>query len=240
MVPIYICDDNRQFLKQLKEVINRIILINQFDMQVVEATDSPEKLLDERERNGGRSIYFLDIDLKSEVHNGFTLAKEIRKSDARGFLVFVTTHGELMADTFKYHVEAVNYIIKDRVDVLREQVGQSLCEINELVKVDNCDLHSYYTVKSGEIVYQIPMEEMLFFEVSGSHRLTLCSECHRIEFGGNLNEIEEELQEQYLRVHQSFLVNREAIVNINKRRNILLLKDGSEIPVSRRGRRVLG
>jgi len=239
MVPIYICDDDLQILENLKKAIKNTVLINEYDMEIVEATYDPERILAVRKTKDVRSIYFLDIDLKNERYNGFTLAKEIRKIDARGFIVFVTTHGELMPETFKYRVEAIDYIVKDHVDVLKEQISECLCEINGLLGIEKQDYEDYYTVKAADTIYRIPMKEILFFETSASHRLTLYSKFQSIEFRGDLSKIEQELPDDYLRVHQSFLVNKEAVSRVDKKRNILTLKDGSEIPISRRGKRAL-
>lgn len=49
--------------------------------------------------------------------NGFELAQEIRKFDPRGFIIFITTHAELSYMTFTYKVEALDYIIKDDIDL---------------------------------------------------------------------------------------------------------------------------
>ncbi|MGL6198534.1 MAG: LytR/AlgR family response regulator transcription factor [Lachnospiraceae bacterium] len=239
MIPIYICDDDRQILKSLKSVINNTIFINGYDMEIVEAAEDPECILEARKTKAKRSIYFLDIDLKSDKYNGFELAKEIRKLDTRGFIVFVTTHGELMQETFKYHIEAINYIIKDSVDELKQQISESLSEINVLIGKEQQDYENYYTVKVADTVYQIPMKEILFFETAAPHRLTLYSKYRSIEFRGDLSKIEQELKNDYLRVHQSFLVNKEAIKEVDKKLNILKLVDGSEIPISRRGKKVL-
>lgn len=239
MIPIYICDDNLQILNYIRQEIQKLILINEYDMEIAKSTDSPEKLLEARISRDLRSIYFLDIDLKSDTYNGFTLAKEIRKIDARGFIVFVTTHSELMPETFKYRVEAMNYIVKDSDEELREQIAKTLKDINSLRESVKKDSENYYTIKVANSIYHIPMEEILFFETSAPHRVTLHCESRNIEFRSSLSKIEKELPEGYIRAHQSFIVNREAIFEVNKIQSILILKDGSEIPISRRGKRVL-
>lgn len=239
MIPIYICDDNLQILNYLKQEIEKLILINEYDMEIAKSTDSSEKLLEARISRDLRSIYFLDIDLKSDTYNGFTLAKEIRKIDARGFIVFVTTHSELMPETFKYRVEAMNYIVKDSEEELKEQIAKTLKDINSLRESVKKDSENYYTIKVANSIYHIPMEEILFFETSAPHRVTLHCESRNIEFRSSLSKIEKELPEGYIRTHQSFIVNREAIIEVNKIQSILILKDGSEIPISRRGKRVL-
>jgi len=239
MVPIYICDDNLNMLEHLKRIIKNTVLINGYDMKINLAVDCPHRVLEMRRSQDIRSIYFLDIELKNEDYNGITLAKEIRKIDARGFIVFITTHSELMAETFKYQVEAINYIIKDNTEILKEQVSASLNEINALIGADKQDPQDYYTVKAADTVYHVPMKEILFFETSAAHRVTLHSKHQNVDFRGDLSKIEQEMSGEYLRVHQSFLVNKEAVNELDKKTHIARLIDGSEIPISRRGRKVL-
>lgn len=239
MIPIYICDDDQRILECLRSIIGKIIVINDYDMKIIEATDNPNRILDVRKSKELRSIYFLDINLKNDSYNGFQLAKEIRKLDTRGFIIFVTTHGELMPETFKYRIEAINYIIKDHIEEMKDQISESLSDINNLIGIEQQDQENYYTVKGVDTVYQIPMKEIFYLEISGSHQVTLHSKYRSVEFRGDLSKIEKELNCDYVRVHQSFLVNREQITLVDKKNNTLRLKDGNEIPISRRGKREL-
>lgn len=144
-----------------------------------------------------------------------------------------------MAETFKHQVEAINYIVKDDVNVLREQISRSLSEIDRLLGAGKQDENDYYTVRAADTIYQIPMKEILFFETCGTHRVTVYSENRSVEFRGDLSDIARQLPADYLRVHQSFLVNRAAVGEVDLKGNTLRLIDGSEIPVSRRGKKVL-
>ena len=51
-------------------------------------------------------------DLGADI-NGINLGEEIRQLDPTGYIIFITTHAELSHLTFKYKVEALDYIIKD-------------------------------------------------------------------------------------------------------------------------------
>ena len=55
---------------------------------------------------------FLDVELKNEPMDGFGLGKIIRETDPRGFIIYVTAFEELAFETFRYHLEALDYIIK--------------------------------------------------------------------------------------------------------------------------------
>ena len=112
MIPIYLCDDEPAVRRGIRTELEKEILISGYDMEVVCDTGDPEELLDAVRRNGKRGIYFLDVDLKDGRYTGFTLGQEVRKEDPRGFLVYVTAFGELAFETFRYKLEALDYIVK--------------------------------------------------------------------------------------------------------------------------------
>ena len=115
MLKVYICEDDKSQRDQYSKIIQDIIAIENLDFKVEMISEDPRKVLEhvKNVKGQGSGIYFLDIELKVDDLNGIILAQEIRKYDPRGFVVFVTTHSEMTLLTFKYNVEAMDYIIKD-------------------------------------------------------------------------------------------------------------------------------
>ena len=113
MIPVYICDDEETARVSIQRELEKEILIEGYDMQIVCAAGTPEELLNSLEEPAKRGIYFLDVELKGCKMNGFSLGQEIRKRDARGFLIYVTAFRELAFETFRYHLEALDYIVKE-------------------------------------------------------------------------------------------------------------------------------
>ncbi|MFV0393305.1 MAG: LytR/AlgR family response regulator transcription factor [Coprobacillaceae bacterium] len=207
MIPIYLCDDDKMIIKKLETIINNSILIQNYDMEIVLASTNPIEILKHKEANDQRSIYFLDVDLKHEKYDGFTLAKQIREKDTRGFIIFVTTHEELIFDTFKYRLEAMSYLIKDDSENLSKYIKDCLDEIHTLILNEKKDIESYYTVRNGDSVYQIPIQDILFFETSNAnHRIILHTKNRILEFRGDLSSIEKEIEGSFYRVHRSYLI----------------------------------
>ena len=239
MIPIYICDDNKSVLKTLTTIIENNILIQNYDMKVVCCTTDPFVVIQERKENEQRSIYFLDIDLSHDEYNGFTLAKHIREIDTRGFIIFVTTHEELMFETFKHRVEAMSYLIKEDLS-LGKQIRHCLDDIHKLIMAEKTETESYYTVRVADIVHQIPVKEILYFETShDSHRVIVYTSDRQLEFRGALNALEKEMGTAFLRVHRSFLIHSKYITIVNSVENTITLNGGISCIVSRKGKRLL-
>ena len=91
MLNIFVCEDNHIQRRTIVQIIQNIVLIEELDMQLVFDTANPYELLKKVKTCQYTGIYFLDIDLSSNI-NGMKLAQEIRLFDPRGFIIFITAH----------------------------------------------------------------------------------------------------------------------------------------------------
>ena len=117
MIRIYLCDDEDAIRHQIQTALEWKIFVENYDMKVVCSAASAQQLLDAME-NEKRGIYFLDVELKDADWDGFRLGQELRRRDPHGTLVYITSYGDLAWRTFRYHLEAFDYIIKEP-----EQIG---------------------------------------------------------------------------------------------------------------------
>ena len=144
MLPIYICEDDGAVLAAQKEYLEKQILIEGYDMEVALCSRHPEDILNAVKAAPRRGIYFLDVELKGEPMDGFSLGQEIRKLDARGFLVYVTSFSDLAFETFRYHLEALDYIVKGNPEKMYGGIRESLAAITERMGREQGELYSAY------------------------------------------------------------------------------------------------
>ena len=149
MLPIYICEDDERIRDAERLWLEKQILIEGFDMEIVLCTGNPEELLDCLAQGQQQGIYFLDVELKGASMNGFLLGEEIRKKDARGFLIYVTAFQELAFETFRYHLEALDYICKQEPEQMYAGLSRCLAVIAERVGREQGGQREYFTVKIG-------------------------------------------------------------------------------------------
>ena len=84
------------------------------------------------------------------------------------------------------------------------------------------------------MIRHIPIDDILFFETSSrSHFVILHGLHQRIEFIGNLSDIEKELGKNFLKIHRSYLIAINKIDHIDLKRNIVRIGN-SECAISRR------
>lgn len=236
MIAIYLCDDDAAVRQQIQSVLERKILIEDWDMAVVCSADSAQALLDALERTGGRrGVYFLDVDLKDESLDGFLLGQKIRQADPHATLVYITSYGDLAFRTFQYHLEAFDYIVKDP-NALAQSVTMCLEAIWRRLAQERQDPAELFPVREGEKIRYISVRDILFFETSSiPHHVLLHTAHSRVDFVGSLNEIEAQLGERFIRVHRSYLVSAEKIDSVDLKQGTLRA-GGYECLLSRTGK----
>ena len=241
MLPIYLCEDDGHIRDAERLWLEKQIVIENYDMEIVLCTGSPEELLEALKGERRQGIYFLDVELKGASMDGFCLGQEIRKLDPRGFLVYVTAFRDLAFETFRYHLEALDYICKQDIKGMYEGISRCLRIIAARVEAEQGEQQEYFTVKTLDIVRHIPLSDILYFATSGrTHRIELHAKQERLDFIGSMQELEKGLERHFIRVHRGYLVREDQIAQIDRKAREVVLKNGERCPFSRKlGRRLL-
>lgn len=235
MLKVFICEDNSIQENRFKKIINDIILIENYDMKIELSTSDPYEILDHLKTNRISGIYFLDVDLNSDI-NGIQLAEEIRKYDPRGFIVFVTSHAEMSYLTFVYKVEAMDYIIKDNYSNIRHRISDCIKSANDKYKITANNPQKIFSIKVNDKIVNVDLNDILFFETSSTiHKVILHCTNRQVEFYSKMKEIEKNLDSRFCRCHNSFIVNKEKIKEIDKKNRIAYMVNGEECLISTRG-----
>lgn len=234
MISVFVCEDNREQREKFTKAIEDIIMIENFDMEMALSTENPYNIIDYLKNNNVSGLYFLDVDLKSNI-NGIKLAELIREYDPRGFIVFVTTHAEMSYLTFIYKVEAMDYIIKDNYDNVKERIHQCIVNANKKYSSKNTELQKNFTIKVDDKIINIEYNKILFFETSTTiHKVVLHAIDRQVEFYAKMKDVEDKLDERFYRCHRSFLVNKDLIKEIYMHNRIITMINGEECLVSTR------
>lgn len=236
MIPVYICDDEQRVRRNLEQIVSRQILILDGDMGPLRTTDDPEELLRLQREAAVPAVYFLDIDFPGKM-SGLALAQRLRQYDPRGFIVFITAHGDLAFETFRLRLEALDYIVKGDADGMAVRVQKCLESIQERMQAQRPGQGGYCTVKILDAVRHIPVEEILYFEAVGyRHMLRLHLDGELLEFNSSLDHFEKELGEEFWRCHRGFLVNRRRISSVRLKEQLIELDNGETCLLSRKAK----
>ncbi len=226
MLSVFVCEDDLNQRTHLEKYINDYIMIEELDAKLVLSTDNPYDILNYLKSNvHTRGIYFLDVDLKSDI-TGIGLASKIREIDTIGNIVFVTTHSELTYLTFLYKVEAMDYIIKDTPGSICQRIQDCLHVANKRYLNDRTGEKKIFKIKIGNQIRGIEHSEIMFFE-SGlvPHKVILHTFNSQIEFYHTIHELAN-IGEEFYRCHKSFVVNKTNIKNIDRVGKVIEMING--------------
>ena len=214
MINIFICEDQAEQRDRLTKVIRDYVLMENFDMEVILSTPNPYDLLKcVEEKKIVDGLYFLDINLGVDI-NGIELAVKVREYDKRGMIVFVTANPDLIKLTYKYHVEAIAYIVKGDVENMEQEI--KLCiDLGNKRLVEN--QKRMFVFKMGDRILSEPYSNILYFEksVNNKNKVVMQTKNGSFEFLGTLKEIEN-THESFCRVGGSCVFNRDNIKALEK------------------------
>ena len=227
MIKIYICEDIEEQRNRIRSLVKDIILEEKLDMTIEIASPNPMEILNKaKENDKDISLYFFDVDLNSNI-NGIDLASKIREFDQRGFIVFITTHGEMSYLTFTYKVEAMDYIIKDDYSNMAERIKECILEAKKRYLKSDEEEGKVFTIRKEDKVINVKYKDMLFFETSDTiHKIILHAINRQVEFYGKMKDIEETLDESFVRFHRAYVVNKNNISEIDRKNRIIHMING--------------
>lgn len=202
-------------------------------IEIVLSTTNPEELAQFLQHSKA-DCYFLDIDLNHEL-TGIILGSKIRENDPIASLIYITTHAEMTYLTFIYKLAALDFIIKDHTDLLKEKILSTLKEAHRrYLKIGEQEETQKLQIKTTGQVFNIDFNDVYFFEASKSaHKIVLHLENERIEFYGRLKNYAKIHPDLY-RCHRSFIVNKAKIDRVDPKERKVYLVNGEVCPASAR------
>lgn len=239
MIQIYLCEDDPIQLRTLSSYVEKYLPFHDFNQRLACATTDPYVLLKELKQSKEVGLYFLDIDLQTDI-DGLELARRIRAYDPRGYVVFITTHGEGAPLTFLYQVEALDFIKKDEPDKLSERIWQCMkaAAMRELaVQKQNNNL---ITLKVDKTIITLNQSDILFIQSDPApHMLVIHMSNGMTRMTASFKELASILDSRFFRCHKSILVNLDHAVSYHSEKRELLMDNGEVCPVAIRVQSVL-
>ena len=234
MLDIFVCEDNAAQRRTVVNIIQNTVLIEELDMQITLDTGDPYMLLEKVKTSQNTGIYFLDIDLNSNM-NGMKLAQQIRLYDPRGFIIFITAHSEMSYMTFQYRVEAMDFVLKDNPAEAKVKLRECLLSAMERHTLQTNKTHKVYTLEVGGRKISVDYEDILFFETSSNiHKVILHAKDRQIEFPSTLKELTGVLDSNFVRCHRACLVNKNNIKEVDTKNRIIHFANGETCLMSTR------
>lgn len=222
MFRIAVCDDESHFRKRIREIL--MDYMNEKGvMYEIDEFESGKDFVSLGIESVKYKIVFLDINM--DEMDGIQTAQKIREISNDIFIVFVTAFATYTLEGYK--VDAVRYILKNNVN-FSELVFECMDAINTKMN---------YVVKKktfnfNEGAKNVSLERLLYIE-SRLHKLEFYimeDRLNQYSLYGVLNDMEKELEgNDFIRIHQSYLVNMKHIEKVS--RYEVLLSNGVKLEI---------
>lgn len=214
---IAVCDDQEAERSYLSALAEQWAEDRGHRIQI-SAFSSAENFLFQYEDQKDYDILLLDIEMGQM--NGVELAKVLRKENDKIQIIFVTGYSDYISEG--YEVEALHYLMKPvKEEKLREVLDRAAQKLTKNEKILNLE-------SSGRI-YRIPVYQIRYAEVYGNYVTIHAAEEVRVKM--ILGELEESLDERFLRISRSYVVNLTRILRVTKKE--ILLNDGTSLSLPR-------
>lgn len=221
MLHLAVCDDEVEVLVDLK---NKILQILKNEV-VISLHSNPFALLTYiiDEVKGEIDLVILDINMKDQ--NGIQVAETILDYSNNIKIIFMTKYIECVKDIFR--VSPLYFLIKPiEIAYLKDALYKTIESVeeeavNSLIIRGSCGNKKMYVFKIRNIYYiESDMRIIHIHESSISKSIYM-----------KLDDMEKELTGNFLRCHQSYIVNMDKVMKITN--ESLMLFNGVNIPISR-------
>jgi len=232
MIHIYLCEDDKRQLKRWENIIEKYLLMHSTESRLYCSTTKPEELLSIRRRSNITGLYFLDIDLQAEI-NGIELAQEIRNYDPRGYVVFVTTHSEMAFLTFRYKVEAMDFIVKDIPETLTEQIYACIENAENNNKTQLNSSNRMLSVKIDKASLVLDQNDIVAITTGDDyHKITIHTKTGIRQTAGSLKELKVILNSAFCQCNRSTIINLKHVVKYSKEDALITMNNKEKYAVS--------
>lgn len=233
MLKAFIVDDEPLARDELKYLLKRTKQV-----EIVGEADCIEDAL-ERIDDTPMDVLFVDIMLAHET--GLDLVEKLSERGKHPAVVFATAYDEYALKAFQ--LNAIDYILKPFEE---QRVGQTVEKLTSFLPLKNGGIESAASEKKvptdklaitvDERIIIIHIQDILYIGTMEG-KTNIVTEKQKYQASDSLVTFEKKLQgTSIVRVHRGYLVNMDAIVEIQPWFNStynLVMKDGESVPVSR-------
>lgn len=211
---IHICDDERRMLQMIAKKVSECLPESD-----VRTFSSGAALLACLQTNAC-DILLLDIDMPDIT--GMEIAGQLSLLEKRPLLVFVTSHDELVYDSFCYHPFA--FLRKSSFD---REIKAALDDC--MRELQHRERHFCFRWEGKRVC--LLLSEIFYFEAEGNY-LMVFSKMGQYRFRSTITSVENTLAGcGFIRIHKGFLINQAAVRLLGAKEVELL--DGTMLPVGK-------
>ena len=213
---IAICEDNIYTIKELKACVSDFMVKKNLAFDIDSFTTAGEFF------NSSKDYDLILMDYSLPDSNGIEIAKQIRLTNKRTTIVFITAFSEYVFDSFE--VNTFRYLLKP---VKKDQLYKMLNAFT-----DNFEQFSKIEIPLISETAFVNLSEIMYFESSGRYTTVRLNSTSYVSTKA-LTAFQADISSfRFFRTHRAYLVNMKYIAEIDG--HIITLTNGEKIEISRR------
>ncbi len=227
MINIAICDDDRKVTESIERMLYEIAAESNLKISCESFYDGSALAEAVAEQRSYFDLIYLDIEMNDM--DGIHTARLLRTLDLPVLIIYVSAHEEYLKELF--YTEPFRFLAKpvEKTD-FREGFYSACRRIQSRA--------GYYSFTYKKAIHKVPFDRITYFESRGRRiyihmsGLTAEESCTEV-FYGKMNEVEKQIalmNNRFLRIHQSFLVNFDHIRIIDFSKVVMM--DGKTLQIS--------
>lgn len=218
MFHIAICDDEIEFIVEMKKQLKRYEQDTAKEFCITEYRDGSELLV-----NYQSDFDLIFMDIKMEKLNGLKTAEEIRKTDSTVGLFFLTSLPQYVWKGYEYG--AINYLLKPM------KYGRLKMELDRFFSRYQGREEPFLAFANDNGKYKVLYKNLRYAETDKRNVLLHFEDLEQVIYK-NMKEISSllEIQRQFARCHASFIVNMAYVKSVENLEAVLTT--GERVPIS--------
>lgn len=218
MFSIAICDDEEIVCSQIERYIEEFTKRELIKAEVFYTTEKLYKVI-----SAGEHFDLIFLDIEFRLMNGVDLGNKIRNElgEERTQIVYISAKSEYALELFS--VRPMNFLLKP---LTYRSVMENIEKAMKLVSLND----AYFEFKFKSENYRVPYGDIVYFE-SNDRKIFVHTKRDVKQKYGRLNEIEKDAPYNFIRIHQSYLVNKIYITLWTYEK--VILNDEIELPISK-------
>lgn len=222
MLNCLVIDDEKKSIKILKWELEKF---NEH-VEIKNTFTEPLKAIEYLHQN---KVDFVFLDIEMPQMDGFEFLSHFEDRDFE--VVFVTAYDDYAIKAIK--AKAFDYLLKPiNFDELKDLIHKMMTNI-EHSKIKNL-IDDKIQVNVDHHIELINKSNVLYSQGDGNYCHIFLKNGKSYMISKKLKYMESQLNgESFMRIHNSFIVNLNEVVQINKKESMLKLSNGKSIPISR-------
>ena len=220
MINFIICDDIPKDRKMIEKIISKYMMKNKLEYKTHIFDDYDDQFIEIVNKKLPFKIYILDIE--TPTRSGIDIARIIRHKDVESVLIFLTGHQELSEVVMKNDFIFLSFI--NKFDDCENRLTKAIDKSLKMFKVKKT-----IRFKDNGILYAIPLEDILYItRDSIDRKCIIVTDYNEFKVGKNLNEIENMLNDNFVKTHRACFMNKKRVVSFNKAKRMVRFDNGTK------------